>query len=319
MKNKCIGHPSQICDVEQVRLIGGKGDGMRLFKVRNAAGLSFDVSADRCADISRLFFKGDNVGYFTACGYVSPAYYQEREFLKSFTAGFLTTCGLKNVGRGCEDEGKEYFQHGNISNIPCERIFWDETEKDIQIHAVINDGSIFDTKLRLYRTITCQKYENKMTILDTVENCGDTDAELMLLYHVNLGYPMLSENMQLNVNSTHITPSSPRAAEGLDTWSQMLPPTPQFAEQCYFHTMQDKGLVKVYNPDIKKGMTMEFDTKELPHLTQWKQMGEVDYALGLEPGTCNPLGRVRARERGQLQTILPGEKKSYSLHFSFFE
>lgn len=59
-----IGHDSQLCCVEEVRLIGGKGDGMRLLQVRNAAGLEFTVSADRCADLSRVIFQGDNMGYF---------------------------------------------------------------------------------------------------------------------------------------------------------------------------------------------------------------------------------------------------------------
>ena len=93
MNNKYIGHENQIYGVEEVRLVGGKGDGMRLFQVRNGKGLEFTISADRCADISRLSFKGDNFGYFSACGYVSPQYYDKTglEFLKSFTAGFLTT------------------------------------------------------------------------------------------------------------------------------------------------------------------------------------------------------------------------------------
>lgn len=60
-----LGHPSQLCGVEEVRLVGGKGDGMRLLQVRNAAGLELTISADRCADISRLIFKGDNMGYFS--------------------------------------------------------------------------------------------------------------------------------------------------------------------------------------------------------------------------------------------------------------
>ena len=47
------GHESQLFGVEEVRLQGGKGDGMRLLQVRNGKGLEFTVSADRCADISR--------------------------------------------------------------------------------------------------------------------------------------------------------------------------------------------------------------------------------------------------------------------------
>lgn len=54
-----IGHPSQLCSVEEVRLLGGKGDGMRLLQIRNAVGTELTISADRCADISRLVFKGD--------------------------------------------------------------------------------------------------------------------------------------------------------------------------------------------------------------------------------------------------------------------
>ena len=71
-QQKYLGQMSQLYGVEEVRLIGGKGDGMRLFQVRNASGLSFTVSADRAADISRLYFKGSNMGYFSPCGYVSP-------------------------------------------------------------------------------------------------------------------------------------------------------------------------------------------------------------------------------------------------------
>ncbi len=319
MKDAYVGHYTQLWDVEQVELTTGKGNGMRLLKVRNGAGLSFDVSADRCADISRVIFKGDNMGYFTACGYVSPAYYNGKEFAKSFTAGFITTCGLENVGRACEDNGKEYFQHGDISNVPCDHIWWEETQEDILIHAVINNGRLFDSKLRLHRTIACKKYENKLTLSDTVENYGDCDTEILLLYHVNLGYPLLSEDMQLEVNSVEVKPSSARAAEDLETWNKMLPPTPKFAEQCYFHTMPEEGIARAYNPTIQKGLEMRFDTAELPCFTQWKQMGVVDYALGLEPGTCNPAGRIRTRERGQMVTLQPGEKKHFQLDFCFYE
>lgn len=122
-----IGHPMQLCGVEEVRLCGGTGDGMRLLQVRNESGLEFTVSADRCADITRMTYKGQNIGYFSPCGYVAPTYYDNVDdgFLSSFTAGFLTTCGLANVGSPCEDNGELLPLHGTISNTPCERIWWD--------------------------------------------------------------------------------------------------------------------------------------------------------------------------------------------------
>ena len=39
--NPYIGHESQMRGVEEHRLVGGKGDGMRLFQVRNGKGLEF--------------------------------------------------------------------------------------------------------------------------------------------------------------------------------------------------------------------------------------------------------------------------------------
>ena len=88
MNHWYLGHPSQLFGVEEHRLVGGKGDGMRLFEVKNGKGMELTVSADRCADIARLSYKGDNMGYFSPAGYVAPAYYDDKGtgFLKSFTA-----------------------------------------------------------------------------------------------------------------------------------------------------------------------------------------------------------------------------------------
>ena len=146
-----IGHDSQIRGVEELRLVGGKGDGMRLFQVRNGKGLEFTVSADRCADITRLSFKGDNYSFISPCGYVAPAYYDDQgvNWLQSFTAGFVTTCGLSAVGNPCVDDGESTSLHGKVGNIPAERIYWDEDEDSIWIKAIIREARIFERKLKL--------------------------------------------------------------------------------------------------------------------------------------------------------------------------
>ena len=140
-----VGHPLQARGAEVYRLQGGKGDGMRFLYVRNGLGLELWISLDRCADIYRLNFKGDNMGYNSAGGYVDPAYYDEpgTGFLKSFTAGFLTTCGLTAVGSPCTDDGETLPLHGTIGNTPCERIWWDEDAENIYIHTIVNDSGLF--------------------------------------------------------------------------------------------------------------------------------------------------------------------------------
>ena len=319
--NPYIGHASQLCGVEEVRLVGGKGDGMRLLQLRNGAGLEMTVSADRCGDISRLIFKGDNMGYFSACGYAAPSYYDDKGagFLKNFTAGFLTTCGLAAVGSPCTDGGEDLPLHGTIGNTPCERIWWDEDEENICIHAIVNDGAIFSRKLMLNRTITCSKLSNTFRITDTVENQGDTVSPLMLLYHMNMGYPLLSEASVVEIPSVAVKPRNAHSAKDLDTWHKMLPPTPAFEEQCYFHSFAGKGTASIYNPDINKGLTVSFDTDKLDHFTQWKMMGCRDYVLGLEPGNCHPDGRDVMCKEGKLKFLQPGESITYEVTVSLYE
>ena len=321
MVNPYIGHPSQICGVEEVRLLAGKGEGMRLLQVRNATGLEMTISADRCADISRLIFKGDNMGYFSPSGYVAPNYYDDKGagFLKSFTAGFLTTCGLTAVGSPCTDDGEELPLHGTIGNTPCERIYWNEDEENIYIHAYINDSAIFARKLVLKRVITVGKQSNQFRITDTVENQGDTQSPVMILYHMNMGYPLLSENAIIDIPSASVTPRDDHAAEDLDTWHKMLPPTPGFQEQCYFHHFHSDGKASIYNPDIGKGLMICFDNGQLDHFTQWKMMGYRDYVLGLEPGNCHPCGRDVMRQQGKLKYLKPGQKVTFEVNVTLFE
>lgn len=319
--NQYIGHESQLYGVEEHRLIGGKGDGMRLFQVKNGKGLEFTISADRCADISRLSYKGVNMGYFSPCGYVAPAYYDKEGtgFLASFTAGFLTTCGLTNVGVPCEDAGEKLAMHGTISNIPAEHIYWEKVKDKLVIHAEIKDERIFAHKLVLYRTISCSLVENVIEIHDRVVNCGDTESPVMILYHMNIGYPLLNEKAHLVIPSVKVMPRNERAAEGLNEWERILAPQDCFEEQCYFHEFDKEGEARIYNPEENVGLKISFDTGELPYFTQWKMMGKRDYAMGLEPGNCYPTGRDITRAQGQLQVLKPEEEVSFHVTISMLD
>lgn len=305
--NKYIGHDSQVYGIEEHRLVGGKGDGMRLLQVRNGKGLDFTVAVDRCADIYRLSFKGINMGFFSPAGYVAPAYYDEERYFKTFTAGFMTTCGLTNIGIPCEDNGEKLPLHGTVGTIPAEQIWWEEAEGKLIIHAVIRDEMLFSHKLTLYRDIVCYLDSNRIEIHDKIVNRGDTESPIMFLYHMNMGYPLLSEHAEVYIASDEVIPRNERAAEGLATWNKMLEPQEGFVEQCYFHKFSEKGEAGIFNPDINLGLVIRFDPKQLPYFTQWKMMGVRDYALGLEPGNAHPDGRDKMRRDGELTILQPGE------------
>lgn len=316
------GNPLQIRGAEHYVLSGGKGNGMNFLYVRNGRGLEAWISLDRAGDVSRLSFKGDNMGYFSPCGYVAPQYYDRvgAGFLKSFTAGFFTTCGLSAVGAPCVDDGEEVPMHGTISNTPSELLCIDENDDRLVIKLRVRDAVIFGRKLVMDRSYTFSYAENTFEVKDSVTNMGDSVSPYMIMYHCNMGYPLLSENSVLTIPNTKITPRDEEAQKYVDTCLQMEKPQSNFNERCYYYDVKDTNgiaTVSIFNPDIKKGVALSYDKSELPCFTEWKMMGSTDYVLGLEPGNCTPDGRDVLRKNGTLQFISPAEIRTTTLRFTF--
>ncbi len=320
--NKYVGNVMQLYSVKEARLAGGKADGMRVLLVKNAKGLEFTVSLDRCADISELSLKGDNFAFIGPCGYVAPTYYDNlgTNFLKSFTAGFMTTCGLRNVGNPCVDDNEELPLHGTVSHIPAEKYCWYVENNEIHIKATIRDAYLFSKKLLLEREYICPINENVIYLKDVIKNIGFEDSPLQMLYHCNMGYPLLSESAILTIPSNNVIARNEHSETGIDKWQVCEKPQNGYVEMCYYHEFENETpTVSLYNNDIKKGVEMTFDTKELPFFTQWKMMGEGEYVMGLEPGNCNPDGRDKMRESGKLEILKSGETKIHNIKFKFFE
>ena len=320
--NPYIGHDSQVYGIEEHRLVGGKGDGMRLLEINNGKGAELTVVLDRCADISRLRYKGVNLSYFSPCGYVAPAYYDAAgaNWLKSFTAGYLTTCGLQAVGSPCTDEGEELPLHGSIANMPAEQVYWLEEEGDLVVHATIRDEGIFAPKLRMSREIRVSLRSNEFSIQDTIENTGDTKQPFEILYHMNMGYPMLDEDSILEIPSAEVLPRDEHAAEDIGNWMHMMKPEAGYVERCYYHKFPDRnGKAGIYQPKLGKGLEITFDAEELDGFVEWKMIGVRDYVLGLECGNCYPDGRDVMRKTGMLKFLEPGEKKTYQVKVRMFE
>ena len=314
--NPYIGHDSQLYGVEEHRLVGGKGDGMRLFEVHNGAGLDLTVSPDRALDITRLRYKGINLSYMSPCGYVAPAYYDRvgSHWLSSFTAGFLTTCGLQAVGTPCTDAGEELPLHGSIANLPCEQAWYTEEGDSLILHGTVKDETIFGRKLRLSRRISVSTTESRFEIEDTIENTGDREEPFEILYHMNMGYPLLSEKSVVTIPSADVRARDAHAAEDIANWMFMEKPQAGYTERCYYHVFADeKGFASICQPELGITLSIRFDAKELDGFVEWKMMGVRDYVLGLECGNCYPDGRDVMRRSGMLKFLKPGERKTYKV------
>ena len=314
--NEYIGHSSQLFGIEEHRLVGGKGDGMRLYEVNNGKGIELTVSPDRNGDITRLRFRGINMSYMSPCGYVAPAYYDSigSNWLNSFTAGYLTTCGLNGVGTPCVDEGEEVPLHGSIGNTPCDQAYFCEENGKLIVRTVTKDETIFGRKLVLKREIAVSTEENTFTITDCITNNGDHKQPFEILYHMNMGYPLLDEDSIISIPSSEVTPRDAHAAEDITNWMHMEKPETGYQERCYYHKFADgKGNASIEQPKLGTKLTITFDAKELDGFVEWKMMGKRDYVLGLECGNCTADGRDIMRKTGMLKFLEPGESKTYQV------
>ena len=314
--NAYLGHESQLFGIEEHRLVGGKGDGQRLYEVHNGCGLDLTVSPDRNCDITRLRFEGQNMSYMSPCGYVAPAYYDNvgANWLSSFTAGYLTTCGLQAVGSPCTDEGEELPLHGSIANLPSEHSYWEQEGDALVIRSVTKDETIFGRKLLLTRELRVSTTENVFEICDTIANTGDRVEPFEILYHMNMGYPLLDEDSVVTISSVEVLPRDDHAAEDIEHWARMEKPQAGFQERCYYHKFGDeKGLASIYQPKLDTKLTITFDASELDGFVEWKMMGVRDYVLGLECGNCYPDGRDVMRQTGMLKFLEPGAEKTYTV------
>lgn len=316
-KDKYLGHPQQLAGAEFFRRDGGRGDGMKVCRVRNGLGLECMIAADRAADVCELSFMGQNMGYLSPCGHVAPD--PNAPFLQGFTAGFFTTCGLNNVGTPNVDEGEDLPLHGTISNLPCHNIFAEQKEDGICVKAVIYDSYPFGRNLRLEREYFFPADKNEFILTDTITNLGNQKTPYELLYHCNMGYPLLDEDAVLNIPSKEVTPRNEHAATGIGNWSKVEKPQAGYEEMCFYHTMDKAARVTLEQPKLGIGLAIEYDAENLPYFTQWKMMGEKMYVMGLEPANCAIDGRAAMRANGDLAFLGPQQSVQHQVKFVFYK
>jgi len=326
---KYVGDLSQLFGIKEYTLTSGKAKGIRAFDVKTGSGLEFTILADRCMDISSLSVKGTNCSYTTKAGIVSPEFYIEEGigFLRNFFAGFLTTCGLRNVGVPCEDNGETFGIHGRISNTPaeevCNSIIWVDGLPVVSISGKMREARLFGENLLLSRKITCRYGENKFMIQDTIENMGFREEPLMLLYHFNLGYPLLDEDAELIAPTAELLPRDAAAMVGMEENNQFQKPTSNYAEQVFYHNLkadsEGKTSVALINKKLELGVALHFNKSELFNFTQWKQMGECDYVVGMEPCNCYAGGRIDPRNEDVLDILKPGAVRQFDIEVEILE
>lgn len=324
-----IGDLSQVAGIKHLAFQSGRAKGVEAFETRTGAGLTYTVLKDRCLDLAWAEFKGTPFGFISNTGVVAPAFFEAAGtgFMRSFTAGLLTTCGMTYSGAACEDQGQSLGLHGRIANTPAEEVGYETVRQDDGIEFVIRgkvrEASFFNENLVLERQIRSRFGENKIRIEDRVVNLGFRTEPLMMLYHFNFGYPLLQEGTEIVAPLQRATPRDARAAAGLADHFRVEAPQAGFAEQVYYLDLTADAAgntqIGLLQPAHEFGVYLKFNKGQFPRLIQWKQMGQGFYVMGIEPSNCLPEGRAKERERGMLPFINPGEVREFQLELGVLE
>lgn len=326
-----VGRLDQVAGVRLVTLGDGLGRDVRLLEFRTGTGFSFDVVVDRSFDVGRCELGGRPLNWTSNAGIVAPWYYEPEGmgWFRAWGGGMVVTVGLDHLGLGGEDTTEQFHQthlgktmtyglHGRIGGLPARLVGygerWDGDECVLWAEGEVLQSAVFAEHLLLRRRIEARVGESRFTIHDEVVNVGHTDVSHLLLYHCNVGFPIVDAASELLVPSARTTTDYDTTIEGYRTLSA---PIPDVTEACFEHELvaEPAGTVPVgvVNRAIGLGVYQVFRLSQLPHHTVWRMMGEDTYAMGLEPATNRDAGRWDARERGELITLERGTTRTYDL------
>jgi galactose mutarotase-like enzyme len=214
--------------------------------------------------------------------------------------------------------------HGRVANIPASYVDLEIIPGDpprIRVTGIVEESTIFFPRLQLRTAITTVAGTDAFTITDEVVNLKNTETDIQLLYHCNVGRPFLEENAELLVPASETAPRDLRAASGMATWNKYGKPETGFAEQCYFHVPagdeQGNTLSLLKNAAGDKGIVIRFNTQQLPCFTQWKNTAEesAGYVTGMEPATNFPNLKSFERKQGRTVLLQPGESCTAEITF----
>jgi hypothetical protein len=334
------GQSAQFFGVRLMTLENGLERGVRMLEFRTGSGLRFTVMVDRGMDLGECEHNGRAMGWVSPTGFRNANLTDtEAEgglgWLRSFS-GLLSTCGMDHVlGMMVEDADHYNYPfrkdvshnlHGRVAYIPAHLSaygeIWDGDNCTLYCEGTIIQSTVFGENLHLIRRIEAKVGGNEILLKDRVVNQAFYKTPHMMLYHIDLGHPLLGDKTRYVapvkdvVWAAHAGPDYKKQGVTYKTFSK---PHNAYREQVWQFEMaadaKGKVPVAVLNDALGFGLMIETNKSEMPCMLQWQNFQSGMYTVGIEPVTNHVLGKAYAKEKGELMMLQHGEEKHYTTHF----
>ena len=282
------------------------GPGGRAWRVTMLGGVSVEILPERGLDLGSLWF--DNVPYAwrSALGPRGAARDPRGEgWIGRFGGGALATCGIDNIGPARDGLGL----HGSHHLTPAEDVaIVREPAGDVRVTGVIDSSSVFGRRVEVHREVRIRLGVPRVEVTDRIVNSGTVPVPIPVLYHVNLGAPLVLPGTRVEVRASRHEPRDPAAAAV--PWESYPVPTEDVGEAVWEHTgleNDDAGVarVRVAAPDGRVA-TVEWRVAEQPRCVQWIYPTRGGWVLGIEPTNAPLFGPDRTGPAAGAPMLEPG-------------
>ena len=324
---KKVGSMQQLAYVREIEYKNGRSSGLKVYDVKNDK-LSFQCMIDKCLDINQLSYKGINFNFLSKPGLQGRNHYDTNgdEALRSIMGGMFFTAGFENICPPFAKDGKNYPMHGRIRTTPCENLtaesYFEGDDYKIKISGEAREAELFGENLVLRRTIETVYGDKKIIMTDEVENQSFRVEPFMVLYHINFGYPLLDEGTEIIIPAKSSKGREEHSQNHIDKYNVMDEAIDNELEYCFSHepVVDSDGRVRVavINNNIKLGMMISYDYKNLPYLLQWKSVASGDYVIAIEPAN-GYFGREYEEKNNSLHSLKPFEKEKIVIEFEILD
>lgn len=317
--------------IEQICLHGGKQEGSKIIVIHSANGLTITLCPTRGMNILHVTGPDIQLGWTSPVKeVVNPIYIntQSRQgagWLEGFNE-MMVRCGYEWSGHPVIDkDGELYSLHGKAGNTPASEVMIEIAlfpPYEIKIKGLIKESTFKKADLQTMTELSYIPGSQSFTIHDRLTNHADYPHNYQIIYHSNFSKPLLEENAHFIAPVKEISPFNDYAIKGLKDWQTYLGPTRDFDEMVFniipYTKENGQTLAALFNKTETKGVSIEFNTQQLPCLSLWKNTDteKQGYVTGIEPGTNFAYPMTIEREQNRIKTVAPGETVEFEVKYN---